>query len=86
MKLNEKFILHKTGDGVYVIPTASAEFNGFIQGNKSVMTIIECLMKETTEEEIVKTLMSKYDGNEADMRADVSDVIKRLKKIGAIDG
>ena len=86
MKLNERFILHKTGDGVYVIPTASAEFNGFIQGNKSVMTIIECLMKETTEEEIVKTLLSKYDGNEADMRADVSDVIKRLKRIGAING
>ena len=86
MKLNEKFIIHKNNDGVYVVPTSSSEFSGFIQGNKSVMTIIECLMKETTEEEIVKTLLSKYDGNEADMRADVSDVIKRLKKIGAIDG
>ena len=39
MKLNDKFIIHKDNDGIYVIPTASAEFNGFVQGNKSVMTI-----------------------------------------------
>ena len=86
MKLNEKFILHKTDDGVYVIPTASAEFNGFIQGNKSVMTIVECLINETTEEQIIETLMKKYEGSEEDMRVDVSDVITKLKKIGAIDG
>ena len=86
MKLNEKFILHKTDNGVYIVPTASAGFSGFIQGNKSVMTIIECLMSETTEEEIVNTLKKKYNGNENDMRSDVSDVITKLKKIGAIDG
>ena len=86
MKLNDNFIIHKNSDGVYVVPTASAEFNGFIQGNKSVMTIIECLMNDTTEEQIIETLMKKYNGDEADMRADVSDVITRLKKIGAIVG
>lgn len=85
MKLNDKFILHKNKKGVYVVPTASAEFNGLIRGNKSVMTILECLMNETTEEEIVQTMMTKYDGDEADIRADVADVISRLRKIGAID-
>lgn len=85
MKLNENFIIHEKSDGIYIVPTASAKFSGFIRGNRSVMTIIKCLMKETTEEEIVKTLMEKYDGKKEDMRADVSDVIKKLKKIGAID-
>ena len=85
MKLSDKFIIHKTDGGVYVVPTASAGFNGFIQGNNSVTTIMECLIEETTEEEIVKTLMQKYDGREEDMRADVADVISKLKKIGAIE-
>ena len=86
MKLSDKYVVHKNSDGVYVVPMASAEFSGFIQGNKSVMTIIECLMKDTTEEEIVKTMMSKYHGSEENIKADVSDVVARLKTIGAIDG
>ena len=85
MKLNKKFILHKNKNGVYVVPIASAGFNGLIRGNKSVTVILECLMNETTEEEIVQTMMTKYDGDEADIRADVADVISRLRKIGAID-
>ena len=86
MKLNEKFILHKNKDGIYVVPTASAEFHGLVRGNKTVMTILECLSEETTEEDIVRTLMEKYDGREDDIRSDVSDVLGKLKKIGAVDG
>ena len=86
MKLNKEFILHKNDGGVYVVPTASAEFSGLIRGNKSVTTILECLMNETTEEEIVQTMLCKYDGAEADIRADVADVLGKLKEIGAIDG
>ena len=86
MKLNEKFILHKNNNGVYVVPTASAEFHGLVRGNKTVMTILECLSEETTEEKIVRVLMEKYDGGEDEIRSDVSDVLSKLKKIGAIDG
>ena len=59
MKLNEEFILHKNQNGIYVVPTASAEFHGLVQGNKSVMTIVECLTNETSEEEIVQAMMAK---------------------------
>ena len=85
MKLNEKFNLHKNKDGIYVVPTASAGFHGLIRGNKTVMTIIDCLAENTTEEDIVRVLMEKYDGREEDIRADAADVISKLKEIGAID-
>ena len=86
MKLKEEFIVHNVGDETLLVPTAGADFHGLVQGNKTVDVILNCLMKDTTEEEILFSLKEKFDGNEADMRADIADVISKLRAIGAIDG
>lgn len=85
MKLNEDFIVYNTGEETLVVPTAAADFHGLVQGNKSVDTILQSLVSETTEEDIVQTMLDKYDGSEADIRADVADVLSQLRSIGAID-
>lgn len=85
MKLNPNFIKH-TIDGVaLVIPTSGARFHGLVQGNKTVGVILECLENNADEEEIVNTLCNRFDGDRAEIEADVADVISRLKEIGAID-
>ncbi|WP_316637235.1 PqqD family protein [uncultured Ruminococcus sp.] len=85
MKLKNEFIVHNIGDETLLVPTAEASFHGLVQGNKTVDTILSCLKEDTTEEKILDSLKEKYDGDEADMRADIADVIKRLRAIGAID-
>ena len=85
MKLNENFIVYNTGKDTLLVPTGGADFHGLVQGNKSVDTILNCLLSETTEEDIVKAMLEKYDGDEADIRADVADILAKLRSIGAID-
>lgn len=85
MKLKKEFIVHNVGDETLLVPTAEAGFHGLVQGNKTVDTILNCLTEDTTEEQILFALKEKYDGDEADMRADIADVIAKLRSIGAID-
>ena len=85
MKLKNEFILHNIGDETLLVPTAEADFHGLVQGNKTVYPILNCLKEDTTEEKILIALKEKYDGDEADMRADITDVIAKLRAIGAID-
>lgn len=85
MKLKNEFIVHSVGGETLLVPTAEADFHGLVQGNKTVDTILNCLKEDTTEEQVLISLKEKYDGDEADMRADIADVIVKLRAIGAID-
>ena len=85
MKLNHDFILHSVGEETLLVPTAQAPFHGLVQGNKTVDFIMNCLLKDTDEEQILSLMKEKYDGDEADMRADIADVITKLREIGALD-
>ena len=85
MKLNQNFIKHIIDGQTVVVPTADAHFHGLVQGNKSVEVIMDCLENDTTEDEIVEVLYNRFDGDKEQMKADVHDVVTRLKEIGAID-
>lgn len=85
MKLNTNFVKHTIDGQTVVVPTADAQFHGLVQGNKSVEVIMDCLENDTTEDEIVEVLYKRFDGDKEVMRADVRDVISKLKGIGAID-
>ena len=86
MKLKEEFIVHSVGNDALLVPTGDAAFHGLVQGNKTVEVILNCLLQDTTEEEILAVMKERFDGNEDDMRADIADVITKLRAIGAIDG
>ena len=85
MKLNENFIHHRLGDETLIVPTGEAGFHGLVEGNKTLSAIAECLMHDTTEEEIVDTLCMRYDADREIIAADVAEAISRLKAIGALD-
>ena len=84
MKLKKDFIVHNVGDETLLVPTAEADFHGLVQGNKSVRVILECLQQDTTEEAITDELCRRFQGDREVIRADVADVVTRLKEIGAI--
>ena len=85
MKLKDTFIVHHVEGETLLVPTGAAEFHGLVQGNKTVGVILDCLLSDTTEEAIVHTLSERFDGDPADMRADVSDALEQLRSIGALD-
>ena len=85
MKLNDHFIKHTIDGQTVLVPIAGAPFHGLVQGNKSVEVILDCLASDTTEEAIVDAMCERFSGDREIIKADVKDVLTRLKAIGAID-
>ena len=86
MKLKKEFITHDTGSESLLVPTGAAEFSGLVKGNRTFGAILELLKTDTTIEQIVESLMQKYDAPEEVIRGDVVKAVSELRKIGAIDG
>ena len=84
MKLKDTYITHDS-DGEQILLDTSSSFAGLIRNNKTAAFIVECLKEETTEEKIVEAMFEKYDAPKEILAKDVSEVIGKLRKVGAID-
>ena len=84
MKLKDTYITHDS-DGEQILLDTSSSFAGLIRSNKTAAFIVECLKEDTTEEEIVEAMLEKYDAPKDVLARDVSEVIEKLRKVGAID-
>lgn len=85
MKLNKNFVAHTIDGMTVLVPMAGADFHGLIQGNKTTGAILDCLKNDTTEAEIADALCERFDGDRAQIEADVARIIARLREVGAID-
>ena len=83
MKLKDTYITHES-DGEQILLDTSSSFAGLIRSNKTAAFIVECLKEETTEEKIVEAMFEKYDAPKDVLAKDVSDVIEKLRKVGAL--
>ena len=63
----------------------SSSFAGLIRNNKTAAFIVECLKDDTKQEKIVEAMFEKYDAPKDVLAKDVSDVIEKLRKVGALD-
>ena len=84
MKLKDTYITHDS-DGEQILLDTSSSFVGLIRSNKTAAFIVECLKEETTQENIVEAMFEKYDAPKDVLAKDVSDVIEKLRKVGALD-
>ena len=86
MKVKNGFILRKVGKQFVVAATgeASKNFNGMIRLNDEAAFAFGLLQGGTTEEELVKALVEKYGGNEAEVIADVANFLIKLKEADAL--
>ncbi|MGN0414707.1 MAG: PqqD family protein [Agathobacter sp.] len=84
MKLKDTYIIHES-DGEQILLDTSSSFAGLIRSNKTAAFIVECLKEETTEEKIVEAMFEKYDAPKEVLQKDVSDVIEKLRKVGALE-
>ena len=84
MKLKDTYITHDS-DGEQILLDTSSSFAGLIRNNKTAPFIVECLKEDTTEEKIVEAMFEKYDAPKDVLAKDVSEVIEKLRKVGALD-
>lgn len=85
MKLKSGFITHNLDGEQYMICTDRKSFNGMVKSNDTAAFIIDCLKSDTTESEIADKLMNEYsDADRATVENNVSDIITKLRSIGAL--
>ena len=86
MKLNPKFLTHETKGEHYMISTSGTAFKGIVKNNQTAALIIETLKTDTTQSQIVDKILERYTGTDRKtVERDVSDIIRQLDSIGAIE-
>lgn len=84
MKLKKTFITHTTGKEQLMI-SSDGKFNGMVRSNRTAAEIIDLLKKDVTREEIILSMLEKYEVEREVLERDVDKVLESLRSIGAID-
>lgn len=86
MKLKYLFETVDMGDEYIAVPVGrnANQMRGILKLNKSGLEILECLSKETTEEEIITYLCDKYNISGDSIGVCVRKTISDLKNMGLI--
>ena len=84
MRLKDTFITHDS-DGEQVLIVVTSSFAGLVRSNKTAAFIVECLKKDTTEEQIVEVMYEKYDAPKEVLQKDVESIVEKLRGIGALE-
>ena len=87
MKLKTGFITHTIGKEQMMVATGPAGkvFHGLVRSNETAAFIVDCLKKETTEEEIVAAMLEEYDAPKEVISKDVHRIVEKLREIGALE-
>ena len=86
MKLRDGFITY-TADGEQIMVaagSAAAYFQGMVRSNRTAACIVDCLMVETTEEEVVDKMAARFDAPREVIARDVARILAQLRRIGAL--
>ena len=85
MRLNRDFITHEVGGEHILVSAGNTAFSGMARGNDTAAFIIELLKNDVTEEEIVNSMLEKYDVDRETAVSDVGRIIQKLRSIGAVE-
>lgn len=85
MKINPKFNLRNVGGKNIIVSELTMKFDGIITVNDTGEFIWRMLENGAEEEGIVKALARECNTAEDEIREDVSDFIKSLKKAGIVE-
>ena len=69
MKIKEGFVLREVAGDTVVLPTGDLNINAMITLNESAAFLWKLMEVETTEEEVVKAVLAKYDDTDEEMAA-----------------
>ena len=84
MKLREEFVTQNIDDVQFLVPVGATEFSGIVRSNKTAAFIVDMLRSDTTIDEIINEMCSRYDAPRETITADVTKIIGTLRRINAI--
>ncbi len=87
MKLKEGVFLHQVGSeymGV-TLGKASESFRGLIRNNKTANDIFALLQNETSEEDVVTSMVKKYDAPKEVIAKDVHSIVEKIREAGLLE-
>lgn len=86
MKIAEGFLLKSIAGANVVVPTGSntVSFGNVITLNETGVFLFELLEKDTTEENLVASMLKEFDIDEATAKADVAEFVGKLKEAGLL--
>ncbi len=81
MKLKYNFVINDVAGSTVAVPVGAENrsFNGYIRLNETGAAIFELLKTDTTEEQIVESLLKTYDGTKEEMRETVKEFLAQLE-------
>lgn len=85
MKLKKGFVSQKVAGRWLLVSVDNNDFAGFAQGNDTTAFIAELLQEDTTVDKMVDALYERYDAPKETLRADLEQVLSKLRSIGAIE-
>ena len=85
MKLKTGLVPHDMGGEHVIVPTGENSFAGMVRCNGTAAFIVNCLLEDTTREDIVEAMLAKYDVSAETAGAAVDKVLDNLRSIGAIE-
>ena len=86
MKLNPYFSLQKIGGSTVLLPSGKTGWrnHGVIQLKDEEAAVVRCLIKETTEEELVAKLAQEVEKPEEELKVFVHNSLERLREYSVI--
>lgn len=87
MKLNKDYLTHISGEEQIIVATGESmkKFCGIAKGNTTTALIVDMLKNDVTKEDIVNSLLEKFEVEREVVDADVTEILEKLKSIGALD-
>ena len=87
MKVKEDFLLREVAGCYVVVPVgkATVDFNGMLNLNDTGAFLWEHLQKDTTKEELLKSMMEIYEVTEELASKDIDNFIKKLEDAGVLE-
>lgn len=85
MRLKSDLITQNIDGQQFLVSVSGDSFNGIVRSNHTAAFIVDCLKKETTEEEIVDAMCRKYDAPREVLVADVKEILEKMRSINAIE-
>lgn len=87
MRVKEDFLLREVAGCYVVVPVgkATVDFNGMLNLNDTGAFLWEHLQKDTTKEELLKSMMETYEVTEELASKDIDNFIKKLEDAGVLE-
>ena len=82
LKLDKEYVLRQIGDDYVIVPVGKAalDFNGMITVNETGAFLWEQLVKGTSKEGLLETLMETYEVKQEEAERDIDEFLDVLYK------